>query len=158
MPFVMPPPHPPPHPTPTPPPTPTTPHPPPPPIWGEFVVKIHCTITKCNISTVHCIIIEIKGHVTLAVYIVTTILGLFFMPSRSIHPQVPNFQMNCRGYMTESQKSIPSNGYQRASHIQEIEPCHKSHNALHKYPTMHHSGTEIREHFCYKMVHCGIFV
>ena len=36
---------------------------------------------------------------------------------------------------------------------------HKSHNASDKYPTMHHFVTEMwtRAHFCYKMVHCGIW-
>ena len=33
-------------------------------------------------------------------------------------------------------------------------PSHKSHNASHKYPTMHHFVTEMctHAHFCYKMV------
>ena len=36
----------------------------------------------------------------------------------------------------------------------------KSHNAPVPYPTMHHLVTEMctRARFCYKMVHCGIFV
>ena len=40
-----------------------------------------------------------------------------------------------------------------------IDPSHKSHNASDKYPTMHHIVTEMctRAHFCYKMVHCGIW-
>ena len=33
-----------------------------------------------------------------------------------------------------------------------IYQSHKSHNALDKYPTMHHF---VRAHFCYKIVHCG---
>ena len=39
-----------------------------------------------------------------------------------------------------------------------IEPSLQSHNALHKYPTMHHFLTDVctHAHFCYKMVHCGI--
>ena len=41
-----------------------------------------------------------------------------------------------------------------------IDPSHKSHDALDKYPMMHHFGTEMcrHAHFCCKMVHCGIFV
>ena len=41
-----------------------------------------------------------------------------------------------------------------------INLLYKPHNALDKYLTMHHSVTGIctRAHFCYKMVHCGIFV
>ena len=37
-----------------------------------------------------------------------------------------------------------------------IDPSHKSHNALGTYPTMHQFVTECA-HFCYKMVHCGIW-
>ena len=39
-----------------------------------------------------------------------------------------------------------------------IEPSLQSHNALHKYPTMHHFVTQMctHAHFCYKMMHCGI--
>ena len=32
---------------------------------------------------------------------------------------------------------------------------HKSHNAPVPYPTMHHFGTEMCTHFCYRIVHCG---
>ena len=41
----------------------------------------------------------------------------------------------------------------------KIDPSHKSHNASDKYPTMHHFVTEMCTfaHFCYKMVHCGIW-
>ena len=41
-----------------------------------------------------------------------------------------------------------------------INPLKKSHNAPVPYPTMHHFVTEmcIHAHFCYKVVHCGIFV
>ena len=35
---------------------------------------------------------------------------------------------------------------------ESIDPSHKSQNASVPYPTMH-----ICEHFCYKMVHCGIW-
>ena len=40
-----------------------------------------------------------------------------------------------------------------------IDPFHKSHDALQKYPKMHHFVTEIstRANFCYKMMHCGIW-
>ena len=40
------------------------------------------------------------------------------------------------------------------------DPSPESHNALHKYPTVHHSVTEMwtLAHFCYKMGHCGILV
>ena len=36
-------------------------------------------------------------------------------------------------------------------------PWNKSHNAPVLYPTMHNFVTETYTHFCYKMVHCGIF-
>ena len=40
-----------------------------------------------------------------------------------------------------------------------IDLLHKSHNAPIPYPIMHHFVTEMCmcAHFCYKMVHCGIF-
>ena len=38
-----------------------------------------------------------------------------------------------------------------------IEPSHKSHNALDKYPTKHHCVTEMCTYFCYKMVHCAVW-
>ena len=43
--------------------------------------------------------------------------------------------------------------------IVAIDPSHKSHNALHKYPIMHLFLTEMctRAHFCYKMLHFGIW-
>ena len=47
----------------------------------------------------------------------------------------------------------------RRSPSQAIDPSHKSHNASDRYPTMYHFVTEMctRAHFCYKMVHCGIW-
>ena len=44
--------------------------------------------------------------------------------------------------------------------LHPINLLHKSHNAPFPYPTMHHFVKEMctHEHFCYKMVHCGIFV
>ena len=54
-------------------------------------------------------------------------------------------------------------GYQDYSlmhcEMELLDPSHKSHNALDKYPTMLHFITEMctRAHFCYKMVHCGIW-
>ena len=40
-----------------------------------------------------------------------------------------------------------------------LNPSHKSHNALNKYPTMDRFVTEMctHVHFCYRMVHCGIW-
>ena len=40
-----------------------------------------------------------------------------------------------------------------------IDLFHKSHNAPVPYPTMHHFVTDVHicAHFCYKMVHCGVF-
>ena len=37
--------------------------------------------------------------------------------------------------------------------------CHKSRNALDKYPTRHHCNKKVHTcaHFCYKMVHCVIW-
>ena len=42
---------------------------------------------------------------------------------------------------------------------QPSEPSHNSHKTLDNYPTMHHFVTEMctRAHFCYIMVHCGIW-
>ena len=37
-----------------------------------------------------------------------------------------------------------------------LDPSHQSHNALDKYPTMHHFVTEMWQ-FCHNMVHCGIW-
>ena len=57
----------------------------------------------------------------------------------------------------------PLAGQQAASHhrhiLWQIDPSHKSHNAPVPYPTMHLFVTEMCTcaHFCYKMVHCGIY-
>ena len=45
-------------------------------------------------------------------------------------------------------------------YLRTINLLHKSHNVPFPYPTMYHFVTEMYTcaHFCYKMVHCGIFV
>ena len=55
-------------------------------------------------------------------------------------------------------KNKLNDGLKRSS-IRPIDPSHKPHNALDGYPTIQYFATEMctRAHFCYKMVHCGIW-
>ena len=60
-------------------------------------------------------------------------------------------------YSTELPRSMSIYGITKP---QSIDPSHKSHDALVPYPTMQHFVAELCTcvHFCYKMLHCGIFV
>ena len=50
-------------------------------------------------------------------------------------------------------------GLNELSNSHSIDSSHKSHKAPDLYPTMHHFVAEMCTcaHFCYKMVHCGLF-
>ena len=57
---------------------------------------------------------------------------------------------------------IPQSVFRLTNHTSDvsiqIDLFHKFHNAPVPYPTMHHFVSEMCAHFCYQMVHCGIFV
>ena len=108
--------------------------------WGLIQYTLRCCLTSIGIP-----IVEIRQSYDLLI----STVGFPILVRR-------HFILNKVSGISITRLFIKRNCIEIAYSV-ATDPPHKSHNASHKYPIMHHFITETCTHFSYKMAHCGIW-